>query len=116
MVTRFSSSPYRELRGVPADAVRLTKGFWADRFDVCHRVMIPHMWSLLRDPDISHAFTNFRIAAGLEAGEHQGPKWHDGDLYKWLEAVAHVYSVTHDEALDRLMDEVIETIRQIAAR
>ena len=111
-MTRFSSSPYRELRGVPADAVRLTKGFWADRFDVCHRVMIPHMWSLLRDPDISHAFTNFRIAAGLEAGEHQGPKWHDGDLYKWLEAVAHVYSITRDEALDSLMDEVIDTIRQ----
>ena len=96
---------------MPADAVHWTKGFWADRFDVCHRVMIPNMWALLRDPNISHAYTNFRIAAGLEPGEHQGPKWHDGDLYKWLEAVAHVYSVTRDESLNQLMDEVIETIR-----
>jgi hypothetical protein len=72
--------------------------------------MIPNMWRLLRDPDISHAYTNFRIAAGLETGHHRGPKWHDGDFYKWLEAVAHVYIITHDEALDKLMDEVIEVI------
>lgn len=109
---KLLTSPYRELRGVPTEAVRWTHGFWADRFDVCHRVMIPNMWALLRDPDISHAYTNFRIAAGDEKGEHQGPKWHDGDLYKWLEAVAHVYNITRDEALDRLMDEVIDTIRR----
>ncbi|HEX2908769.1 MAG TPA: glycoside hydrolase family 127 protein [Phototrophicaceae bacterium] len=112
MVIPVSLSPYRELQGVPAEAVRLTHGFWAERFDVCHRVMIPNMWALLRDPDISHAYTNFRIAAGFESGEHQGPKWHDGDLYKWLEAVAHVYSVTHDETLDTLMDEIIDTIQR----
>lgn len=112
MESKLVVSPYRELHGVPANAVRWTQGFWADRFEVCHRVMIPNMWALLRDPEISHAYTNFRIAAGFEDGEHKGPKWHDGDLYKWLEAVAHVYSITRDDALDRLMDEVIDTIRR----
>ncbi|HML20890.1 MAG TPA: glycoside hydrolase family 127 protein [Aggregatilinea sp.] len=106
------ASPYRELYGVPAAAVRLTHGFWAERFEVCRTVMVPHMWELLRDPDISHAYTNFLVAVGDEAGEHQGPKWHDGDFYKWLEAAAHIYSVTHDEALDRLMDEIIDVIRR----
>ncbi len=108
----LSNSPFRELYSIPASSVRLTTGFWAERFDVCRQVMVPHMWDLLRDPEISHAYTNFRIAAGYEAGEHQGPKWHDGDFYKWLEAAAHVYSVTHDAALDQLMDEIIETIRR----
>ena len=105
-------SLYRKLRGFPTDAVRWTEGFWADRFDVCRSVMIPNMWRLLRDPDISHAYTNFLIAAGHEQGSHHGPKWHDGDLYKWLEGGAHVYSVTRDEALDQLMDEVSEVIGQ----
>jgi DUF1680 family protein len=111
LIIPASHSPYRELHGVPTAKVRLTQGFWAERFKVCHEVMVPHMWDLLRDPDISHSYTNFLIAAGVETGEHQGPRWHDGDFYKWLEAAAHVYSITHDETLDRLMDEIIETIR-----
>ena len=104
-------APYCKLHRVPPDAVQFNKGFWADRFDICHRVMIPNMWALLRDPRISHAYTNFRIAAGFEEGVHQGPKWHDGDFYKWLEAAAYVYSITRDEELDKLLDEVIQTIR-----
>jgi len=72
--------------------------------------MIPNMWRLLEDPNIGHAFTNFRIAAGLEEGEFRGTWWHDGDLYKWLEATAYVYAVTKDDGLDRLMDKVIEVI------
>jgi DUF1680 family protein len=111
LIIPASHSPYRELHGVPVAAVRLTQGFWAERFNVCHEVMVPHMWDLLRDPNISHSYKNFEIAAGHDHGEHQGPKWHDGDFYKWLEAAAHVYSITHDEALDCLMDEIIETIR-----
>ena len=89
------------------------KGFWADRFRVCHEVMIPNIWRLLRDPEISHSYANFLVAAGLEEGEHHGPKWHDGDFYKWLESVAHAYAVTEDEKLDRLMDEIIQVIRKV---
>lgn len=106
-----SLSPYRKLRTIQPAAVHWTTGFWADRFEVCQKVMVPNMWELLRDPGISHAYTNFKIAAGLEPGRHIGPKWHDGDLYKWLEAAAHIYAVTRSAALDSLMDEVIDTIR-----
>ncbi|MBK8025160.1 MAG: glycoside hydrolase family 127 protein [Chloroflexi bacterium] len=109
-MTTYKTSPYRKLLPVSEAAVQFTRGFWADRFDVCRSSMIPNMWQLMRDPNISHAYTNFRIAAGLEEGEHKGPPFNDGDLYKWLEAVAHVYNVTHDVALDQIMDEVIETI------
>ena len=39
-----------------------------------------------------------------------GPKWNDGDFYKWLEAVAFVYATTRDEDLNRQMDGIIEVI------
>lgn len=103
-------SIYTKLRSVGIGDVKWTKGFWYQKFDQCHKVMIPNMWRLLKSPDISHAYANFLIAAGLEEGEHEGPSWHDGDLYKWLEAVACVYAATEDGELDQLMDEVIDVI------
>lgn len=109
-ITNTSSSPYVKLRSVDIDDVKWTKGFWAQKFDSCHKVMVPNMWRLLEDPDVGYAFTNFRIAAGLEKGQFKGTWWHDGDLYKWLEATSYVYAVTKDKELDRLMDKVIEVI------
>lgn len=109
-ITCTSLSSYVKLRSIDMGDVRWTKGFWADRFNTYHRVVIPNMWRLLKDPEISHSYTNFLIAAGLEEGEHNGPKWHDGDLYKWLESAAHAYAITKDEKLDQLMDEIVEVI------
>jgi DUF1680 family protein len=71
------------------------------------------MWRLLEDPAISHAYTNFLVAAGQQPGRHQGPKWHDGDFYKWLEATAAVYAITRDAQFDRLMDRVIDVIGKV---
>ncbi len=72
--------------------------------------MIPNLWDIFSNPRISHAYTNFRIAAGLEEGEHHGPKFNDGDFYKWLEAAAFSYAITRDRDLDRLMDEIAAVI------
>src|SRR3972149_378303 len=108
-----SASPYVKLRSVGIGDVRWTKGFWADRFDVCHKVMIPNMWQLLKDSNISRAYDNFLVAAGMKEGRHRGPKWHDGDFYKWLEATAFVYGGTKDEKLNQLMDEIIDVIGKV---
>jgi DUF1680 family protein len=109
-ITNTASSPYVKIRSVDIDDVKWTKGFWAEKFDLCQKVMIPNMWRLLEDPNISHAYMNFLIAAGLEKGEFKGNWWHDGDFYKWLEATAYVYAVTKDSELDQMMDKVIEVI------
>ena len=109
-LTNTSSSPYVRLKSIDIDGVKWTRGFWAEKFGLCHQVMIPNMWRLLEAPDVSHAYANFLVAAGLREGRHRGPKWHDGDFYKWLEATAYVYAVTKDEKLEQLMDEVIEVI------
>lgn len=103
-------SPHAKLKNVEFGAARWTKGFWADRFKTCHEAMVPNMWGLLSDPEISHAYENFLVAAGKKEGRHRGPKWNDGDFYKWLEAAAYVYGITRDEALNRQMDEIIAVI------
>lgn len=105
-------SPYAVLGEIPVTHVRWTGGFWGLRFECCHKAMIPAMWRILEDDDLSHAFANFRIAAGLEGGVHSGPPFFDGDLYKWLEATASVFAATGDPELDRLMDHVIGVVAQ----
>jgi len=105
-----TSSPYVRLHSVDMSDVQWTQGFWAAKFDQCVRVMVPNMWQLLSNTEVSFAYHNFLVATGRAEGHHRGPKWNDGDFYKWLEAAAYVYGKTKDAALDRLMDEAIEVI------
>lgn len=105
-----SASKYAKMYGTDIGSVKWTNGFWADRFDVYKDTMILSMWNTWNNPDISHGFRNFKIASGACEGEHWGPPFHDGDLYKWLEGVASVYSITREAKLDSLMDKVISHI------
>jgi len=109
-ITNTTSSPYVKLRSVDIDAVRWTKGFWAERFARCHEAMIPALKQALENPENAAYLDNFRVAAGLKQGRHRGTDWGDGDCYKFLETLAYVYAVTKDHQLDRLLDEWIEII------
>ena len=109
-LTNTSASKYSKLRSVDMGNVQWTTGFWAERFQVCKDSMIPNIWRVYNDANISHAFKNFEIAAGLDTGSHKGPSFHDGDYYKMLEAVASVYAITKDRKLDSMMDKAIEVI------
>lgn len=109
-LTNTSKSAFAKLRSIDMGSVQWTKGFWAERFQVCRDSMVPNMWRIYNDPNISHAFKNFEIAAGLDTGSHKGPSFHDGDYYKTLEAVASLYAVTKDKQLDAWMDKAIEVI------
>ncbi len=112
-LVNLSASPYVVMKGIDMDDVRLTGGFWAERFAVCRDSMVPGMWRILNDPDISHAFRNFEIAAGAESGSHKGPPFHDGDFYKWFESLAAMYMQTGDPSMDSLMDKIIPYITGI---
>lgn len=105
-----SASAFAKLSSVNMDDVHWTKGFWAERFNVCKNTMVPNMWSIYNDANISHAFKNFEIAAGLDTGSHRGPSFHDGDFYKTLEAMASMYAATKDKQLDAMMDKAIAVI------
>lgn len=105
-----SLSPYAKLHGVNMGDVQWTSGFWGERFNVAKESMVPQLWKVYTSADISHAYRNFEIAAGLAEGNHDGPSFHDGDFYKTIEAVASLYASTKDKKLDEMMDKVIETI------
>lgn len=102
-----SQSQYAKLYSPGISDVHWTGGFWGDRFRVCKETMVPQLWKTYTDPNISHSFRNFEIAAGLETGSFKGPSFHDGDFYKTFEAVASMYAATKDKALDEMMDKAI---------
>ena len=109
-IVNTSNSPYAKLEGMDIDAVKLTDGFWAERFEVCKNSMVPHMLANYMDSAISHSFTNFQIAAGIKKGNHIGPPFHDGDFYKILEGLIMIYAVTEDPNIDRQLDQIISII------
>ena len=109
-LTNTFNSKYARVWGVDETAVHWTGGFWGNRFEVCRDTMVVNMWHIMDDPDLCPAYRNLEIAAGYMEGRHRGPAFLDGDFFKWLESAAAVYAVTRDPALDRQMDEIIETI------
>ena len=109
-LSETSQSQHAVMHDVPLGNVRWTDGFWGERFNVFSRTSVQSMWQTWQNPDISHGFRNFEIAAGDCEGEHWGPPFHDGDMYKWLEGMAAVYAVTKDAALDTIMDTFIDRV------
>lgn len=109
-LTDMSESKHAVMVNTPIGSVKWTGGFWGERFDVYSGTSLQSMWETWANPDVSHGFRNFEIAAGTCEGEHWGPPFHDGDMYKWLEAVAAVYAVNKDPKLDALMDKFIEQV------
>lgn len=106
-ITNTTNSPYAKVYSPNITDVRWTGGFWGDRFRVAKETMVPQLWKTYTDPNISHSFRNFEIAAGLETGNFKGPSFHDGDFYKTFEAVASLYASTKDPELDALMEKAI---------
>jgi DUF1680 family protein len=84
----MSFSPFAMIHALPPGSARWTSGFWADRFACCRDVMVPTMGRLMCETVRVKFLGNFEVAAGKVAGRHRGPKWNDGDFYKWLEAAA----------------------------
>ena len=103
---------YRKSHPLPVGAVRWTEGFWAERFAQVRDITLPSMRRAMDDPTNGAVFSNFYVAAGLQKGKHEGTNWSDGDCYKWMEAVAHVYGITRDPALDADLDDLISVIAQ----
>ena len=119
-LTDMSRSSEAKMMNTPLGAVKWTGGFWGDRFGVLSQTTIWDMWNTWNTPwetldekgaHGSNGFRNFEVAAGTVQGKHHGPPFHDGDMYKWLEACAAVYAVTKEPKLDTLMDKFIEQVR-----
>jgi DUF1680 family protein len=102
-----SESPYSRLQSVGLQDVKWTNGFWKEQFDVETQNTLPYMWDLYHNDEVSHAYKNFEIAAGISKGTFKGPSFHDGDFYKIFEGMAATYAITKDKKLDAEMDKAI---------
>ncbi len=109
-LTDTASSPCARVGSIGLDELKWSRGFWADRFELCRTNMLPGLWTIMEGTNYSQFFQNFRIAAGLAEGRPRGAPFNDGDFYKWLEAASAVLAVTNDPALDRQIDDIISVI------
>jgi hypothetical protein len=105
-LTNTQDSKYAIMTSTPIDAVNWNGGFWGERFSVFSHTSVQSMWETWQTKE-GKGFNNFLIASGEMQGEHHGPPFHDGDMYKWLEAVAAVYAINKDPELDKIMDRFI---------
>ncbi|MCD8296143.1 MAG: glycoside hydrolase family 127 protein [Prevotella sp.] len=108
-ITDTRNSKFAIMNSTPITAVKWTDGFWAERFNVFSGTSVQDMWTTWQS-DKAHGYNNFLIAAGEKKGLRHGPPFHDGDMYKWLEAAAAAYAVTKDPELETIMDRFIELI------
>jgi len=110
---KIKKSSFTQLEKPPLQSTRFSKGFWLDQFNLCKDVILGNIYRLFDSDEISHCLANFRIAANLQKGSHQGPPFGDGDFYKWLEAASYIYGLTKDEKLKALIDSSISLIEQV---
>ena len=104
-----TNSPYVKLKSIDLGECQWTEGFWAEKWKQAEKVMVPYMGNLLKG-DVGHGLNNFKIAAGIKEGKHEGEWWHDGDFYKWMEACMYIYAINKDENIVNDMDEIIDII------
>ncbi|HWM15433.1 MAG TPA: beta-L-arabinofuranosidase domain-containing protein, partial [Microbacterium sp.] len=101
------------LRPLTGGSARWARGFWGGIHDRTRDVTIPAMWDSLRDPAVSPGLRNFRVAAGLEDGIHEGPPFMDGDFYKWLEAAIARLETDPDPRLAASVEEIAALIASV---
>lgn len=102
------------LHALPLGNIRIEDPFWNRYTDLVTGRILPYQYQVLHDqlPDTpeSHCIRNFRIAAGLEAGQFRGWVFQDTDLAKWLEAAAFSLTYRPDADLEKKIDGLIQLI------
>ncbi|HKU11117.1 MAG TPA: beta-L-arabinofuranosidase domain-containing protein [Sinomonas sp.] len=107
---RTSTGHPQPLHALSAADARWARGFWHEVQQRTFDATIPTMWGALSDPAVSPGLQNFRVAAGLIEGEHEGPPFMDGDFYKWLEAAITRLDVAPEPELAKTVEEVAQLI------
>ena len=105
-------SPFNKLTPLAHDAVTWSDGFWGRLHQLCRETILPSMRDALDEPENGAVFSNFYIVAGLQEGERKGTMWSDGDCYKYMEGMSHIYGVTKEQSILDHLDPLIDVIGQ----
>jgi len=87
--------------------VQVTGGFWRPRLETNRTITIPH---ILEQNETTGRVDNLRRGARKLAGEYQGRRFNDTDVYKVIEAAAYTLVSHPDPALSKRLDELIDLI------
>ena len=98
-IIHIENSPHALMENVGLDEVTITGGFWKDRQEVNRDVSLDILWDRAVNEEYGFSLSNFKIAAGLMEGTHDGVAWQDAWMYKWIETASYEYVNTGDEAL-----------------
>ena len=96
------------LRPLPLGDAPVTGGLWAQRQRVNRETTIPMGAEQL---EAAGSFENFKAASTRQRGRYHGPVFQDGEVYKWLEAVAWEQARGADPQLASWQREVTGLIR-----
>ena len=90
-----------------------SNGFWGRIHERTRDVTIPQIWASLSDPDISPGLRNFQIALGEREGQHIGPPFMDGDMYKWMEAAINSLETDPNDELAARIEHLAGMISRV---
>jgi uncharacterized protein len=103
-----STTAQTVLRPLPLGDAPITGGLWAERQRVNREITIPMGAAQL---EAAGSFENFKAAAAGQHGPYHGPVYQDGEVYKWLEALAWEQARDPDPQLAAWQREVTALIR-----
>ncbi|MFP4058566.1 MAG: glycoside hydrolase family 127 protein [Candidatus Brocadiia bacterium] len=89
---------------VPFTEVEVEDGFWSPRLATNRQKSIPHNLEMCRKTGRIH---NFEHVAGVSDEPYRGHKFHDSDVYKVLQGVAHCRANRPDPQLRRQLEAVV---------
>jgi len=95
------------VRPVNFTQVRVNDAFWAPKMETNRAVTVP--FALQKNEETGRV-DNFRKAAGLMKGPHQGKRYNDSDVFKVMEGAAYTLMLHPDPELKKRLDDLIVII------
>jgi len=88
--------------------VEVSEGCWKDCIETTTETTIPHTFEQCEE---TGRISNFKRAAGVEAGNYQGGTgYNDSDVYKILEGACYALMIREDEELIAYVDNLVSYI------
>jgi len=97
------------IRPVAFTQVKVNDAFWAPKMETNRTVTVP--FALQKNEETGRV-DNFRKAAGLLKGPHQGKRYNDSDVFKVMEGAAYTLMLHPDPELRKRLDDLIVIIGQ----
>ena len=101
------------IRPVNFTQVKVNDVFWAPRIETNRTATVPFAMKMIEE---TGRVDNFRKAAGLMKGLHQGKRYNDSDVFKVMEGASYTLMLHPDLKLKNELDDLIAVIGKAKER